>query len=432
MRSATAEEEARGTGGGASVRVGHERPGAAGSAVRWLAGQRGSLRLRLTVVFGLLFFFAAAAVLAATVLLVHRYRQYHPPTQPYLKFDPPLTTQQRAQAWRNWSQLSADARQDAQGDVEWMLKWGALIVTGVGVTATAVGWLVAGRLLRPLSRISRIAERVAGHTLHQRIALHAPPGEVKTLADSFDRMLERLDESFAGQGRFIGNAAHELKTPLVLNRTLVEVAMNRPDAPPQLRRLGESLLTVNTRHERLIDGLLVLARSENDLAERLPADLRPAVEAVLEHAAPDAERGGISLRTDLGPAPLRGDPVLLEHLARNLVDNALRYNRPGGTVHVTTRTVPEGARLTVSNTGPAIDPAEVPTLFQPFRRLTDRIGSAEGSGLGLSIVRAVARVHGGDVHATALSEGGLTVTVTLPGGPHVPSPRRSAPADLHG
>ncbi|WP_328885523.1 sensor histidine kinase [Streptomyces sp. NBC_00316] len=382
---------------------------------RWIAARRGSLRLRLTAVFGLLFFLAAAVVLAATLLLVHRYREHHT-SGPYMKFDPSLTVQQ-------WQEEEARARaayaaefgeQDARNDVLWMLKWGSLVVVGVGVTATGAGWLAAGKLLQPLTRISNTAERVAGRTLHQRIALNAPPGEVKALADSFDRMLERLDASFAGQGRFIANAAHELKTPLVINRTLVEVAMNRRGAPAQMRDLGENLLAVNVRHERLVDALLTLARSENGEVARLPADLGAAAATVLEATAPAAGEAGVTLHADLHPAPMEGDPVLLEQLARNLVDNAVRYNVPGGTVRVWTGTVAEGVRLTVANTGPVIAGHEVHVLFQPFRRLTERVGSARGSGLGLSIVQAVARAHGGDADAEAHPDGGLTVTVTLP------------------
>lgn len=357
----------------------------------WIAAHRGSLRLQLTAVFGSMFFIAGSVVLAATVLLVVRYWHFNF-ANPSPQVDP----------------------HDMNADMLWMLKWGSLVVTFVGVSATAVGWVVAGRLLQPLTHITHTAERVAGRTLHQRICLEAPPGEVKTLADSFDRMLERLDESFAGQGRFIANAAHELKTPLALNRTLVEVAMNRRNATASLRHLGEDLLKVNARQERLIDALLALARSDGGTVERLPTDLRLVAETVLDAAAASAREAGIALSGDLGVAPLQGDPTLLEQLARNLVDNAVRYNHHGGAVRVITRSSPEAAVLTVTNTGPSIAPHEVPALFQPFRRLTDRVGSAKGSGLGLSIVQAIAHTHSGEANATPRPEGGLTITVTLP------------------
>lgn len=359
--------------------------------IRWIAAHRGSLRLRLTAVFGLMFFIASSAVLAATALLVVRYWHFN-----FAGASPVVNPH------------------DMNEDMLWMLKWGSLVVTCVGLSATALGWVVAGRLLQPLTHITHTAERIAGRTLHRRISLEAPPGEIKSLADSFDRMLERLDESFAGQGRFIANAAHELKTPLALNRTLVEVAMNRHDATAPLRHLGEDLLKVNARQERLIDALLALARSDSGTVERLPTDLRLVAEAVLDAAAASAREAGIALCSDLGVAPLQGDPTLLEQLARNLVDNAIRHNHHGGAVRVITRVTPEAAVLTVTNTGPTIAPHEVPTLFQPFRRLTDRVASAKGSGLGLSIVQAIAHTHDGEANATPHPEGGLTITVTLP------------------
>ncbi|MEU4091063.1 HAMP domain-containing sensor histidine kinase [Streptomyces sp. NPDC026673] len=383
----------------------------------WVAAHRGSLRVRLTAVFGLMFFVAASAVLAATVLLVVRYLHWDQPevspeahSELYAVVAPERRGEFKVVAGEN----RAVDPVLLHGDVWWLLKWGSLVVVSVGIAATAAGWCVAGRLLRPLAEITRTAERVAGRTLHRRIALAAPPGEVKTLADSFDRMLERLDESFAGQGRFIANAAHELKTPIALNRTLVEVAMNRRDATPSVRHLGADLLKVNARQERLIDALLALARSDSGVVERLPTDLRVVAGAVLDDAAASAREAGVALSGDLDAAPLRGDPTLLEQLARNLVDNAIRYNQHGGTVRVTTRLSPEAAVLTVTNTGPPIAPHEVPTLFQPFRRLTDRVGSARGSGLGLSIVRAIAHTHGGEANAVPRPKGGLTVTVALP------------------
>ncbi|QDY79676.1 sensor histidine kinase [Streptomyces qinzhouensis] len=291
---------------------------------------------------------------------------------------------------------------------------GGLTVLGVGVVATTMGWLVAGRLLRPLNRITSTAERIAGRTLHQRIGLDQPPGEVKRLADSFDSMLDRLDQAFAGQDRFIANAAHELKTPLAVGRTLVEVAVARRHAPPEVRQLGENLLAVNERHERLIDSLLTLARAESAPAESHPVDLAAVAESVLTQTAADADRRGLTVQRILVPAPALGDPVLLEQLVRNLVDNAVKYNVPDGLLTVRTGTGPLGAYIAVGNTGAVIEAHEIPVLFEPFRRLTDRVGSARGSGLGLSIVRAVARTHQGDTTAEPRAGGGLTVTATLP------------------
>jgi signal transduction histidine kinase len=285
-------------------------------------------------------------------------------------------------------------------------------VLAVWALATFAGWLLAGRLLRPLNTITATAHRIAGRTLHRRIALEAPPSEVKSLADSFDSMLDRLDEAFAGQGRFIANAAHELKTPLALNRTLVEVAMAKPDSPPQIHTLGENLLAVNARHERLIDALLTLARAEDAVTERRAVNLADLAEYAIDSCAELA--GSVTLEQDLQPAPIVGDPLLLEQAIRNLVDNGIRYNQRGGWVRVHTRATPHHAEVVVANTGATISAFEVPALFEPFRRLTDRVGSSRGSGLGLSIVRAVARAHRGEVMATPRAGGGLVVRIVLP------------------
>ncbi|MEU3601366.1 ATP-binding protein [Streptomyces sp. NPDC006798] len=420
----------------------------------------GSLRVRLTVVFGLLFFVAGAAIFGGALILVGNSMRYtlslpfgtadsappsaNPspeptdgPTGGRVFFpDPespwpddvapgPTGTPNDRPSTEPSTWAEAAGRPEVRIDpasrehvlatmrTNLMAK-GGLTVLGVGVVATTAGWLVAGRLLRPLNRITSTAERIAGRTLHQRIDLDGPPGEVKRLADSFDSMLDRLDQAFVGQDRFIANAAHELKTPLAVGRTLVEVAVARRDAPQEVRRLGENLLAVNERHERLIDSLLTLARAESAPAERHPVDLAAVAGAVLTHTAADAERRRLRVEAALRAAPALGDPVLLEQLVRNLVDNAVKYNVTEGLLRIRTGTGPLGAFISVTNTGASIDAHEIPVLFEPFRRLTDRVGSARGSGLGLSIVRAVARTHQGDVSAEPRAGGGLTVTATLP------------------
>ncbi|MGW5465481.1 sensor histidine kinase [Streptomyces sp. NPDC003996] len=377
--------------------------------IRRLLG--GNLRLQLTAFFGLMFFLAATAVLAVALILVHHSMQFS------LEQHYPAVVAQgtdRVQV-HGYVVIDGASRQiilDSMDD-NLMVKGGLTVLT-VGVVATTLGWLVAGRLLRPLNRITSTTERIAGRTLHRRIDLDEPPGEVKRLADSFDSMLDRLDAAFAGQDRFIANAAHELKTPLAVGRTLVEVAMARPDAPPEIARLGENLLAVNGRHERLIDSLLTLARAESATTDRAPVDLADIARTVVSRIHHQAQEEGLDLDTDLPAAPATGDPVLLEQLVQNLVENAIKYNTPGGWVRVRTETTAEGSRITVSNTGVVVAPHEVPMLFEPFRRLTDRVGSARGSGLGLSIVRAVARVHDGDADARARPQGGLDVHATLP------------------
>ncbi|MEU2154217.1 ATP-binding protein [Streptomyces sp. NPDC019396] len=367
-----------------------------------LSLRRGSLRLRLTAVFGLLFFIAAAAVLIGAVILVQNSMRYSLGLVLPGGFGSDPLVDQTTRG------IIVDTMRTN------LLTKGGLTVLVVGVAATTLGWVVAGRLLRPLERITSTAERIAGRTLHRRIGLDSASGEVKRLADSFDSMLDRLDGAFAGQERFIANAAHELKTPLVINRTLVEVAMSRLDAPPEIQQLGENLLAVNARHERLIDALLTLARADDALTERVGTDLAEIAAVVVEHTHEEAERGGVTVESYLGAASTTGDPILLEQLVRNLVENAIRHNVSGGSVTVETRKDASGAQIVIGNTGAQISPHEIPVLFEPFRRLTDRVGSARGSGLGLSIVRAVAQAHHGDVTAAPRKGGGLVVHVTLP------------------
>ncbi|MBC6458914.1 HAMP domain-containing histidine kinase [Actinomadura sp. HBU206391] len=306
-----------------------------------------------------------------------------------------------------------------------LLTQGGIALAVISAVAIALGWLIAGRLLQPLQRVTETARRIANapgadRGLHERIALNGPHDEIKELADTFDVMLERLDHSFDGQRRFIANASHELRTPLSVNRVLLDVAVHRRAASVEIRQLGETLLEINGRHERLIDGLLLLARSERELVERSYVDLAD----VVQHVAAQLPPGTVTVRTEAGEAPTAGNPVLLERLVQNLVENAVRYNVPEeGWVSVRTRTGPgDEAVLEISNTGPVVPRYEIPRLFEPFRRLgDDRVGAgAPGAGLGLSIVQAVARAHGGEVRADPRPEGGLTVTVTLPGDPSVP------------
>ena len=369
-----------------------------------------TLRIRLTAVYGLLFFLAGGLVLGVTYLLLKQTlvkSDYPPVIKPAVS--EPMTAEERIALQRKVEdavRLQAKYRQDVLNS---LLKEGGAALAGVGVIAVGAGWMIAGRMLRPINQITETARRVADRSLHERIALTKEKGEVRELADTFDEMLERLDRSFDGQRRFVSNASHELKTPLAINRTVIEVAVGRPDAPPQLRQLAEVLLEVNARQERLIDGLLTFARSEQTVTAATPVDLADRAACALEETSDD-----VGWRPDLTPAPVAGDPVLLERLVHNLVQNAQRYNVAGGWATVSTGVRAGRAALTVANTGPNVPQSRVDELFEPFRRLHDRTGSARGSGLGLSIVRSVARAHGGDVSAMSRPGGGLVVRVTLP------------------
>jgi signal transduction histidine kinase len=286
----------------------------------------------------------------------------------------------------------------------------AIALVATAALAVLFGWLMAGRALRPLHDITSTARRLEAGRLDRRINLEGPPDELKELADTFDGMLDRLAESFDSQKRFVANASHELRTPLAVQRTLIEVAMADPDVPPELRKLGTHLLHTNERSERMIEGLLVLARSDRGLHARSPVRLDEVVTAVVRATSAQAASAGVTVETRLRPRVVAGDPVLLERLVTNLVVNAITYNAAGGWVYVEVRGDPA---LEVRNSGPVVPPGAVPTLFEPFRR-AERTGDTRNAGLGLSIVRSVAQAHGGCAEAQPGRRGGLTVTVRLP------------------
>ncbi len=229
-------------------------------------------------------------------------------------------------------------------------------------------------------------------------------------------MLDRLERAFTAQQRFVGNASHELRTPLAINRTLLEVHLSDPQAPPELQQLGKTLLATNERSEQLVEGLLLLARSDNQIVERKPVDLAEVASRALDQARGEAEAKGVEMRATLTPAVVQGNGVLLERIALNLVQNAVRYNVPAdGWVEVRTELLPGQALMVVTNTGPVVPAYEIDNLFEPFRRLrTERTGSDKGVGLGLSIARSVARAHGGRIIAEPREGGGLVMRVSLP------------------
>jgi signal transduction histidine kinase len=416
--------------------------------------KRLTIRARLTLVHGGLLLLAGVVLLAVTYVLMDQ-RMREPLTGVFAKTDivqaAPFGKVPAPGAMEQVRILVREAQDEAKRNaLESLLTQGGVALLLISVVALGFGWLIAGRALQPLHQITGTARRIAaadagGRGLHERIALRGPRDEVKELADTFDLMLERLDRSFDGQRRFVANASHELRTPLALNRSLLEVAMSRPGASAELRQLGETLMAVNERHERLIDGLLTLADSEQRVVDRTPVDLAEIAGHLLDQVAGTP---GPAVRRRLAPAATAGDPVLLERLTQNLVENAVRHNLPAaGQIDVSTGTVDGRATLVVANTGPVVPGYEIETIFQPFRRLhhdrvaapqrggaRDRAGAGRGFGLGLSIVRAVAQAHGGAVHAHPREGGGLVVTVTLPAlGAAVPAqPARTMPVASRG
>jgi len=304
-----------------------------------------------------------------------------------------------------------------------------VVITLVGVAA---GYLVIARALRPLQRVTATAQRLSGETLDQRINYTGTDDEVAELAATFDAMLDRLSAAFETQKRFVANASHELRTPLAVMRTEIDVTMSDPDADiDEFRRMGTVVRDASERANALVESLLVLARSEAQAGRRLvrkvPVDLADGATAALSAVGREVGRLGLEISTDLRPALVVGDPSLLERLAGNLIENAVRYNHGQGRVWVRTDTDGAVARLVVGNTGFEVEPADVPKLFEAFRRgVRDRTGSGRGAGLGLSIVRAVTDAHGGSVRAEPLTDGGLEVVVTLPAASATPIATGSA------
>jgi signal transduction histidine kinase len=294
------------------------------------------------------------------------------------------------------------------------VSWLTLVVTAAA--SAVLGWFAAGRVLRPLREMTAAARTISAGNLHQRLAVRGPDDEFKQLGDTVDDLLGRLEESFAAQRRFVANAAHELRTPLTLERTLLQVALADPRASATtLRATCEELLASGRAHERLLESLLTLATSERGLEDRRPIELSAVVQRVLERTAGEAESQQLELRADLSPATILGDGALVERLVANLVDNAVRYNHPGGNVDVRTVTYPEFATLSIANDGPPIPAGETARLFEPFQRLEQvRTASGEAYGLGLSIVRAIAAAHDAELTAEPRAGGGLIVIVRFP------------------
>ncbi|WHM36045.1 HAMP domain-containing sensor histidine kinase [Streptomyces sp. BPTC-684] len=386
----------------------------------WL---RPTIRIRLTLLYGGMFMIAGILLLSIIYLLAASALR----TGNDLPFKllpgnqitvngtcPGLSGQMPADVAN--SALRACFAQQRQHALDNLLTRSLMALVGLSVIAFAFGYAMAGRVLSPLGRITRTARRVAGTDLTRRIELDGPDDELKELADTFDDMLDRLERAFTAQQRFVANASHELRTPLAINRTLLEVHLSDPGAPTELHQLGKTLLATNERSEQLVEGLLLLARSENEIVDRKPVDLAEVASRAIDQARGEAQAKGVEIRGERALAVVQGNGVLLERIALNLVQNAVRYNVPqDGWVSVTTELKDGHAVLVVSNTGPVVPAYEIDNLFEPFRRLrTERTGSDKGVGLGLSIARSVARAHGGRIIAEPREGGGLVMRVTLP------------------
>jgi signal transduction histidine kinase len=386
-----------------------------------------TVRAKLALIFVALFLVFGTLLTVVTYFLV-RWRLNHP------RADLPsvcrLSAAQRLAGERLTvlQQLQCASAEHAE-TLQQILFAAALGLVAIGLLVFVVGYWVAARVLRPLSRVTAAAQRIARHgdaslDARARLAPEGPRDELYELAATFDEMLDRLDAAFESQRRFTGNASHELRTPLAVSRTLLEVALADPDTPPDTVVLAQGLLANNERSERMIEGLLALSRA--DQAVPAPAAVRwnDVVGGVVALSGAEAARRGLRLRTRLDPVVVRGDGALLEQVTTNLVQNAMRHNLAegsGGWVDVVTYDQGDYGLLVVANSGPTVPAEVVESLFEPFRRL--RVESApprpgdRGAGLGLSIVRSIVRAHGGRIGVQARAEGGLIVRVWVPTGP---------------
>jgi signal transduction histidine kinase len=380
-----------------------------------------SARSRLTLVYASLFILGGAALVLITYLLVAN--TLHPTTTPRIparvaralarclqaaRTGRAGVTQKCAAVYANGVQAGAAAQRSTT--LSHLLTYSLLSLAGATLLAAVAGWILAGRILRPVHRLTAAARAASEQDLSQRIALHGPRDELRELADTFDTMLEQLDHAFTSQRQFIANASHELRTPLTVMRTAMDVVLAKPEPTrDELVSMAADVRQAVDHSERLIEVLLVLAR--NDPARTLtdPLDLA----AVAEDALEGRTATGITTTATLGEAPVTGDGMLLERLVANLLDNAERYNIPGGTVSISTTADDGESLMRVVNTGRVVPPDQVERLFLPFTRLDDRTRH-DGFGLGLALVSSIAAVHNGTVNATAIPAGGLDITVRLP------------------
>jgi len=377
-----------------------------------LPASRTTLRWRLTLVYGAVAVAVGLLLLLLSLLLVDRaVREGSLPPDTPIRINRPgldlITT---------LGAVQGQLRRDALGS---LLKQGLLSLLLLGALGVAVSYYLAGRVLQPLQDITAAAQRLSAERLDARIDLPGPQDELKQLADTFDEMLARLEAAFEAQRRFVADASHELRTPLAVMRTEVDVALADPDAGVgELRAAAEVVRDASIRADRLVDSLLLLARSDRLSVDGLPVtervELSVVVQSALHAVAAEVAERELEVDASYGPAGVLGDSGLLERLAGNLVENAVRHNVPGGWLRVDTGLVDGRARLEVASSGPVVPADEVGQLFEPFRRHGTARTARRGAGLGLAIVRAVAQVHGGTARASARPDGGLTVTVDLP------------------
>ena len=396
---------------------------------------RRTVRVRLTALYGIMCGVSGALLLAiASGVTVVRSSVSAVPAAPAAQ---PSTALGRAQA--RIQQLQEQVRslqsQLTGGPGHARLSHNLLIASLIAlavmtVVAVALGWLVAGRALRPVREMTEAAQRISEDKLDERLGVQGPRDELKELGDTIDGLLERLEAAFKAQRRFVANASHELRTPLTTMRAALDVALAKPDpAPPQTVALAARLRKELDKTDRLLEAFLMLARAQHRSLPgqvAVPLDYLTANALTAQAAAIGARRLTVQETSEPGGAWVTGSAALLTRMVENVVENAVRHNAEGGWLTVASRTVAGRASVMVENGGPVLDQEQVSELSQPFRRIgADRTGSDEGSGLGLSIVAAIAEAHGGSLALRARPEGGLRVSIELPAAAGEPAGARA-------
>ncbi|MEH1126995.1 sensor histidine kinase [Micromonospora sp. CPCC 206061] len=376
---------------------------------------RWTIRLRLTLLYGVLFLASGALLLAVTYMLTTH-------TPPWAEVRPPTPPQPTVagaalpgpQPPASPADIQSQLAQQRDRDRRQLLVASGIALVGMTVVSVGLGWLTAGRALRPLRTLADNARSISARDLHRRLAAPGPADEIKCLADTFDELLDHLESAFEAQRRFVANASHELRTPLTFERSVLEVALANPDASAaDLRHTCQQVLASNQQQGTLIEALLTLARSQRGLDRRTELDLAVLAAAALDTLDPDTT--AVRIETDLGAAPILGDPTLIERLVANLVDNAVRHNITDGRVSVRTGVEGRHPTLRICNSGSVISPTQVDGLFEPFQRLqTTRTSGRAGHGVGLSVVAAIAAAHDAKLSALALPDGGLDIRIAFP------------------
>jgi signal transduction histidine kinase len=420
--------------------------------VSWLRRPRTTVRWRLTLLYGALFLVCGAALLGVTYALVSHqvtgsagltfpgggagalkaplpgFGAFSSPPSTHLPTPPdvPAPVVRLMESSTGQAFLRHVVTQQRVRELHQLETESAIALAIMTILSALLGWVVAGRVLRPLRTITAATQQISEDNLDRRLALPGPRDELRSLADTIDSLLARLEAAFRSQRRFVANASHELRTPLTTMRAVLDVAMAEPDSSPQVKELDANLRPDLDEADGLLESFLVLAHAQRGaLSEKTRVSLAQIVDDVLARRADAIAGKQIELHRTLAPACVEGAETLLASMVDNLIDNAVRHNHMRGRITVTCGADRQTARLVIESTGPVLDGEAVAQLAEPFRRLAaERTGSQNGHGLGLSIVAAVAAAHGGTLTLHALQSGGLEAEVTLPAAvdPHPTTP----------